>query len=182
MHCASTTISAAWGDPQHHDGSQRPHLAALSTLLRAIAAGDLSTRMQGDFHGVFAVMRDMPNSTVQHLTQIVANPAVGSPASACRRRDRRRQQRPVAPYRTAGCQPGRNPPRRWKTDLHRAPERRPRAAGQRAGRFRGGRGQRSGQVSARWCTPWSRSRRLRSASPEIISVIDALRSRPTSWR
>ncbi|WP_099603454.1 methyl-accepting chemotaxis protein [Stenotrophomonas maltophilia] len=47
------------------------NLAALSTLLRAIAAGDLSTRMQGDFHGVFAVMRDDANSTVQQLTQIV---------------------------------------------------------------------------------------------------------------
>ncbi|WP_313445625.1 methyl-accepting chemotaxis protein [Stenotrophomonas indicatrix] len=47
------------------------NLAALSTLLRAIAAGDLSTRMEGDFHGVFAVMRDDANSTVQQLTQIV---------------------------------------------------------------------------------------------------------------
>ncbi|HYQ25106.1 methyl-accepting chemotaxis protein [Stenotrophomonas sp.] len=47
------------------------NLAALSTLLRAIAAGDLSTRMQGDFHGVFAVMRDDANSTVQQLTRIV---------------------------------------------------------------------------------------------------------------
>jgi methyl-accepting chemotaxis protein len=47
------------------------NLAELSTLLRAIAAGDLSARMQGDFHGVFAVMRDDANSTVQQLTQIV---------------------------------------------------------------------------------------------------------------
>ena len=47
------------------------NLAELSTLLRAIAAGDLSARMQGDFHGVFAVMRDDANSTVQQLTRIV---------------------------------------------------------------------------------------------------------------
>ncbi len=47
------------------------NLAALSTLLRAIAAGDLTARMQGEFHGVFAVMRDDANSTVQQLTQIV---------------------------------------------------------------------------------------------------------------
>ncbi|KAG1091368.1 hypothetical protein G6F40_012976 [Rhizopus arrhizus] len=47
------------------------NLAALSTLLRAIAAGDLTARMQGDFHGVFAVMRDDANSTVQQLTGIV---------------------------------------------------------------------------------------------------------------
>ncbi len=73
MHCASTTISAAWVETlTHHDRKSGDHnLAALSTLLRAIAAGDLSTRMQGDFHGVFAVMRDDANSTVQHLTQIV---------------------------------------------------------------------------------------------------------------
>ncbi|MGQ5318085.1 methyl-accepting chemotaxis protein, partial [Xanthomonas arboricola pv. corylina] len=33
------------------------NLGALSSVLRAIAAGDLTTRMHGDFHGVFAQMR-----------------------------------------------------------------------------------------------------------------------------
>ena len=90
------------------------NLAALSTLLRAIAAGDLSTRMQGDFHGVFAVMRDDANSTVQHLTQIVGQ--IQQSAASIR----------LAPVRslpaTATCRAVPNsrlptwkkPPRRWK--------------------------------------------------------------------
>ncbi|WMJ70602.1 methyl-accepting chemotaxis protein [Stenotrophomonas sp. 24(2023)] len=47
------------------------NLAALSTLLQAIAAGDLTLRMQGQFQGVFARMRDDANSTVEQLTGIV---------------------------------------------------------------------------------------------------------------
>jgi methyl-accepting chemotaxis protein len=46
-------------------------LEAVSTLLRAIAAGDLTQRMEGDFHGVFAAMRDDANATVVQLTDIV---------------------------------------------------------------------------------------------------------------
>ena len=49
------------------DGS----LGALSTLLRAIACGDLSVRMHGQFHGVFARMRDDANVTADQLAQIV---------------------------------------------------------------------------------------------------------------
>ncbi|MBB5863013.1 methyl-accepting chemotaxis protein [Xanthomonas sp. 3058] len=47
------------------------NLAALSTVLQAIAAGDLTLRMQGDFHGVFARMRDDANATVAQLADIV---------------------------------------------------------------------------------------------------------------
>jgi methyl-accepting chemotaxis protein len=47
------------------------NLAQLSALLRAIAAGDLTARMEGDFHGVFASMRDDANATVAQLTEIV---------------------------------------------------------------------------------------------------------------
>nr|WP_202407097.1 MULTISPECIES: methyl-accepting chemotaxis protein [unclassified Xanthomonas] len=47
------------------------NLAALSQLLRAIAAGDLTQTMQGDFHGVFARMRDDANATVAQLTDMV---------------------------------------------------------------------------------------------------------------
>ncbi|APP77524.1 methyl-accepting chemotaxis protein [Xanthomonas vesicatoria ATCC 35937] len=47
------------------------NLQSLSTVLQAIAAGDLTTRMQGDFHGVFARMRDDANATVAQLTDIV---------------------------------------------------------------------------------------------------------------
>ncbi|RXR02624.1 methyl-accepting chemotaxis protein [Pseudoxanthomonas composti] len=46
-------------------------LGAVSSLLRAIAAGDLTQRMEGDFHGVFAAMRDDANATVAQLTDIV---------------------------------------------------------------------------------------------------------------
>ncbi|WP_280515359.1 methyl-accepting chemotaxis protein [Xanthomonas sp. D-109] len=47
------------------------NLAALSQLLRAIAAGDLTQTMQGEFHGVFARMRDDANATVAQLTDMV---------------------------------------------------------------------------------------------------------------
>ncbi|MDG4490791.1 HAMP domain-containing protein [Xanthomonas vesicatoria] len=47
------------------------NLQSLSTVLQAIAAGDLTTRMQGDFHGVFARMRDDANATVAQLADIV---------------------------------------------------------------------------------------------------------------
>ncbi|XUP35843.1 methyl-accepting chemotaxis protein (plasmid) [Xanthomonas axonopodis pv. vasculorum] len=47
------------------------NLASFSELLRAIADGDLTVRMSGNFHGVFASMRDDANSTVHRLTDIV---------------------------------------------------------------------------------------------------------------
>ncbi|MGE6334084.1 methyl-accepting chemotaxis protein [Stenotrophomonas sp. NPDC077659] len=47
------------------------NLGELSQLLSAIAEGDLTTRMHGDYQGVFARMRDDANSTVSQLTQIV---------------------------------------------------------------------------------------------------------------
>ncbi|WP_454831177.1 Cache 3/Cache 2 fusion domain-containing protein [Pseudoxanthomonas wuyuanensis] len=47
------------------------NLAATSALLQAIAQGDLTARMEGDFHGVFARMRDDANATVAQLTDIV---------------------------------------------------------------------------------------------------------------
>ncbi|KLJ02772.1 methyl-accepting chemotaxis protein [Luteimonas sp. FCS-9] len=53
------------------DASDRS-LDQLSRLLQSIAAGDLTARMDGDFHGVFARMRDDANATVAQLTAIVA--------------------------------------------------------------------------------------------------------------
>jgi len=47
------------------------NLAQVSHLLQAIAEGDLTARMEGDFRGVFADMRDDANSTVAQLTSIV---------------------------------------------------------------------------------------------------------------
>ncbi len=48
------------------------NLSQLSHLLQAIANGDLTARMQGQFHGVFASMRDDANTTVAQLTRIVS--------------------------------------------------------------------------------------------------------------
>ncbi|QZN81412.1 MCP four helix bundle domain-containing protein [Stenotrophomonas sp. DR822] len=48
------------------------NLGQLSQLLQSIAAGDLTARMDGQFHGVFARMRDDANTTVAQLTQIVS--------------------------------------------------------------------------------------------------------------
>ncbi len=47
------------------------NLVQVSTLLQAISRGDLTVRMEGDFHGVFARMRDDCNATVDQLKQIV---------------------------------------------------------------------------------------------------------------
>ncbi|RWU17580.1 methyl-accepting chemotaxis protein, partial [Xanthomonas phaseoli] len=51
------------------DGS----LQALSGMLQAIAAGDLTARMDGQFQGVFAQMRDDANATVTQLAGIVGH-------------------------------------------------------------------------------------------------------------
>jgi methyl-accepting chemotaxis protein len=47
------------------------NLSDVSALLQAIARGDLTARMHGDFQGVFARMRDDANATVAQLTSIV---------------------------------------------------------------------------------------------------------------
>jgi methyl-accepting chemotaxis protein len=47
------------------------NLVQVSTLLQAISRGDLTVRMHGDFHGVFARMRDDCNATVDQLKEIV---------------------------------------------------------------------------------------------------------------
>jgi len=54
------------------------NLAEVSELLRSIARGDLTARMEGDFHGVFARMRDDANATVAQLTDIVGRIQVAS--------------------------------------------------------------------------------------------------------
>ncbi|MEE7566041.1 HAMP domain-containing protein, partial [Xanthomonas sp. Kuri4-3] len=47
------------------------NLGKLSGLLGAIADGDLTARLDGEFHGVFATLRDDANTTVARLTDIV---------------------------------------------------------------------------------------------------------------
>ena len=44
---------------------------AVSGVLQSLSRGDLTARMEGDFHGVFARMRDDANATVAQLTDIV---------------------------------------------------------------------------------------------------------------
>ncbi|SBV36129.1 conserved hypothetical protein [uncultured Stenotrophomonas sp.] len=43
----------------------------VSGVLRALSQGDLTTRMDGDYRGVFASMRDDANATVEQLTSII---------------------------------------------------------------------------------------------------------------
>jgi methyl-accepting chemotaxis protein len=47
------------------------NLSKFSALLRSIAEGDLTIRMEGEFQGVFASMRNDANTTVERLTEIV---------------------------------------------------------------------------------------------------------------
>ncbi|KRG66111.1 chemotaxis protein [Stenotrophomonas humi] len=47
------------------------NLSEVSNLLQAIARGDLTVRMHGEFHGVFARMQDDADATVSQLTSIV---------------------------------------------------------------------------------------------------------------
>ena len=56
------------------------NLGELSALLQAIARGDLTARMEGQFHGVFARMRDDANATVDQLTSIVSRIQAASAA------------------------------------------------------------------------------------------------------
>src|SRR5690606_15614704 len=56
------------------------NLDQLSDLLRTVAQGDLSVRMEGEFHGVFARMRDDANATVDQLTSIVSRIQAASSA------------------------------------------------------------------------------------------------------
>lgn len=47
------------------------NLSQVSILLKSIARGDLNARMQGDFHGVFAEMRENANATVVQLNSTI---------------------------------------------------------------------------------------------------------------
>jgi len=47
------------------------NIAQISSLLQAIASGDLTHRMRGDFKGVFAKMRDDANRSAEQLANII---------------------------------------------------------------------------------------------------------------
>ncbi|BDU15892.1 methyl-accepting chemotaxis protein [Lysobacter auxotrophicus] len=56
------------------------NLQQVSSLLRAIADGDLTARMEGEHRGVFATMRDDANATVAQLVEIVGGIAAATRA------------------------------------------------------------------------------------------------------
>ncbi len=60
------------------------NLRKLSALLKSIASGDLTARMEGEYQGVFASMRDDANTTVGQLTGIIGSiqTAAGSISTA----------------------------------------------------------------------------------------------------
>ncbi len=51
--------------------SVETHLAALARVIGALAEGDLTQRVDGDAHGIFARLRDDTNQTVTRLTEII---------------------------------------------------------------------------------------------------------------
>ncbi|MGE6334972.1 methyl-accepting chemotaxis protein [Stenotrophomonas sp. NPDC077659] len=53
-------------------GSADENLSRISQLLGRIAEGDLTARIDGEFKGVFARMRDDANATAENLTKIVS--------------------------------------------------------------------------------------------------------------
>src|SRR5690606_41523134 len=55
-------------------------LEQVSRVLTALADGNLTARMDGDYHGVFATMRDDANRTVERLAEIVNQIRSGSDA------------------------------------------------------------------------------------------------------
>ncbi|MGY1407952.1 MCP four helix bundle domain-containing protein, partial [Luteimonas sp. A611] len=55
-------------------------LEQVSQVLTALADGNLTTRMEGEFQGVFATMRDDANRTVERLAEIVGQIRQGSDA------------------------------------------------------------------------------------------------------
>jgi len=61
---------------QHLNGlmdANATSLDQISALLSALSQGDLTARMEGDFHGVFGRIRDDANATIAQLTRIVGN-------------------------------------------------------------------------------------------------------------
>ncbi|MCD0247756.1 methyl-accepting chemotaxis protein [Xanthomonas melonis] len=63
-------LSLAQGINRIYD-SVETHLAALARVIGALAEGDLTQRVDGDAHGIFARLRDDTNQTVARLTEII---------------------------------------------------------------------------------------------------------------
>ncbi|MDG4495072.1 methyl-accepting chemotaxis protein [Xanthomonas vesicatoria] len=65
-------LSLAQGINRIYD-SVETHLAALARVIGALAEGDLTQRVEGDAHGIFARLRDDTNQTVTRLTEIIGD-------------------------------------------------------------------------------------------------------------
>ena len=95
--------------------SSQASIADVSDVLRAISHGDLTARMEGEYEGVFARMRDDANTTTAQLTGIVRGIRWLPTASTTRRRN--------WPLATTTCRvepSSRRPiwkkrPRRWRS-------------------------------------------------------------------
>ncbi|MBB3796035.1 methyl-accepting chemotaxis protein [Xanthomonas arboricola] len=70
-------LSLAQGINRIYD-SVETHLAALARVIGALAEGDLTQRVEGDAHGIFARLRDDTNQTVTRLTEIIGDIQIAS--------------------------------------------------------------------------------------------------------
>ncbi|AKC79165.1 chemotaxis protein [Xanthomonas arboricola] len=70
-------LSLAQGINRIYD-SVEIHLAALARVIGALAEGDLTQRVEGDAHGIFARLRDDTNQTVTRLTEIIGDIQIAS--------------------------------------------------------------------------------------------------------
>ena len=91
-------------------------IETVSGLLTALSQGDLTARMHGEFHGVFASMRDDANATAAQLTGIVGRIQHVQPGASTRPPAR-------SPRATATCRAApssrpptwKKPPPRWRS-------------------------------------------------------------------
>ncbi len=159
------------------------NLGQLSQLLQSIAAGDLTARMDGQFNGVFARMRDDANTTVAQLTQIVGQIqasassitlAAGEIASGNSDLSRRTEQQAANLEETAASMEELTSTVRQNAEHARQANQLAIGAPvslRRAARW-----------SARWSPPCRPSKPRRRRSPRSSASSTASRSRPTSWR
>ncbi|MBB5881268.1 methyl-accepting chemotaxis protein [Xanthomonas arboricola] len=70
-------LSLAQGINRIYD-SVETHLAALARVIAALVDGDLTQRVDGDAHGIFARLRDDTNQTVTRLTEIIGGIQIAS--------------------------------------------------------------------------------------------------------
>ena len=150
------------------------NLGQLSQLLQSIATGDLTARMEGQFNGVFARMRDDANTTVAQLTQIVGQIqasassitlAAGEIASGNSDLSRRTEQQAANLEETAASMEERPPPCARTPSTPARPTSSPSAHGVAS---------QGGEVVGQVVTTMSAIEASSKKIAEIISVIDGI--------